>query len=454
MLPHMRMVAILGRPNVGKSALFNRLAGRTISIVHDQPGVTRDRIYAVCRLGQAPFEVVDTGGIGAEPDPHFSESAREAALAAADGADALVLVVDVMAGLMPVDQELARRLRALGKPLIIAANKADHPRLDDAAAEFAVLGIDPIVPVSAAHGRGVAALVAHIEKILPTEEETPPITEPPRLAIVGRPNVGKSSLLNALLGQPRAIVSDIPGTTRDALDTLWESGSHRYILCDTAGIRHRSKHRTSVEVFSVMRSERAIRRADLCVLVLDASQGVTAQDKKIAGLIQKAGKGCLIVLNKWDLVTGAGQARSELLREHMARVREGLFFLPYAPVVIGSALTGASLRRILSALEKIRQHGRRRVGTGELNRLLQRAQIRQPPPSRGSRRLKIFYATQVVAPESRPFAPPVFLLFVNDPRLMTTAYRHYLEARLRERYEFPGLPLVLRLRGRADQVPK
>jgi GTP-binding protein len=443
----MRTAAIIGRPNVGKSALFNRLAGRMISIVHDQPGVTRDRLAATCRLGRRPFEIVDTGGIGAEPDADFAEATRDAAQVALEGADVLLLVVDAQSGLTPLDADLARQLRASGKPLVLVVNKVDHTGVEPAAAEFSRLGIPEVLAVSAAHGRGISDLVEAVERELPEAEgmDIEGSVEPPKLAFVGRPNVGKSSLVNAVLGQKRAIVSEIAGTTRDAVDVRLERGGQTFILCDTAGIRHRSKHNTSVEVFSVMRSEKTIERADLCLLVLDATQGVTAQDKKIAGLIQKAGKAALLVLNKWDLVA---EASPEAYREHLARIHADLFFLTHAPVVILSARTGENLRRLFTSIEKIRQHAQRRVGTGELNRLLRAAVERQPPPMRGSRRLKVLYSTQLAPREPRPFAPPAFLMFVNDSRLVPASYVNYLVARLRDAYEFPGLPITLRFRGR------
>ena len=443
----MRSVAIVGRPNVGKSALFNRLAGRKIAIVHDQPGVTRDRIVAVCRFGLVPFEIVDTGGIGASPDPDFAEQTHAAAQIAIESADVLLFVVDGQSGATPLDLELAQRLGRWRQRVILAVNKVDIPKHEDFIVDFAQLGFSKTLGVSAAHGRGVTELVHAIESLLPTEESiTPP--DAPKLAFVGRPNVGKSSLVNAILGDQRSVVSEISGTTRDAIDTAGEWNGHRFVFCDTAGIRHRSKHDSSVEVFSVMRSERAIERADLCVLVLDAAAGILTQDKKIAGLIQKAGKACIIALNKWDLVQSQVGLEAGLLQEHLARVRENLFFLDYAPVVALSAKTRGKMNRLFTTIEKIRQHATRRTGTGELNRFLRAVMERQPPPFRGNRRFKLLYATQVLPEKPDPFQPPVFLLFVNDARLLPESYLNYLRARLRERWEFPGLPMFLRLRGR------
>ncbi len=444
----MRNVAIVGRPNVGKSALFNRLAGRKISIVHDQPGVTRDRITAICRLGAAPFEIVDTGGIGADPDPDFARPTQEAAEIAIESSDVLLFVVDGQDGATPLDLELADKLRSSCRPTILVVNKVDAPEHDVFPADFARLGFFQTLGVSAAHGRGIADLVEAIEDLLPATKDDYAPLEAPRLAFVGRPNVGKSSLINTILDSRRTIVSHIPGTTRDAVDIACERDGGRFILCDTAGIRHRSKHNASVEVFSVMRAEDAIKRADLCVLVIDATSGVTAQDKKIAGLIQKARKAALVALNKWDLVSPPGQSDSELLRKHVGRAREKLFFLDYAPVVVLSARTGGNLRRLFMMIEKIRQHATRRTGTGELNRLLRAVMERQPPPLHGKRRFKLLYATQLAPVSPTPFQVPEFLLFVNDPRLLPENYMNFLQARLREKWEYPGLPILLRQRGR------
>lgn len=443
----MHSVAIVGRPNVGKSALFNRLAGRMISIVHDQPGVTRDRIVAICRLGRVPFEIVDTGGIGADPDPDFAEPTQQAAEIAIESAGVLLFVVDGQTGLTPLDRDLAGKLRHSGRPVILVVNKVDVPAHEEFIVDFTRLGFDRILGVSAAHGRGIQDLVSAVDEYLP-EGSDEAAEAPPRIALVGRPNVGKSSLTNSILDDLRAIVSDIPGTTRDALDVLCEREGARFILCDTAGIRHRSKHSTSVEVFSVMRSEDTIKRSDICVLVIDATMGVTAQDKKIAGLIQKARRACIIALNKWDLISEPGMSEAELLREHTARIREELFFLDYAPVVILSARTGENIRRLFTTIEKIRQHATRRVGTGELNRLLRAVMEKQQPPIRGNRRFKLLYATQVAGGSDAPFRPPQFVLFVNDPGLLPDSYLNYLTARLREKWQFPGLPVLIKQRGR------
>lgn len=446
----MRHVAIIGRPNVGKSALFNRLAGRRISIVHDQPGVTRDRIGAVCNLGSEPFEITDTGGIGSEPDPDFAESTRDGAFIAMEASDAILFVVDSIDGLTPLDADLASTIRASAKPVILVVNKVDTEGHESRSFEFARLGFEHSCTVSAAHGRGISHLVDLIDFLVPPGgvDETFSENDPPKLALVGRPNVGKSSLLNAILDDKRSTVSEIAGTTRDTIDVLAEREGQQYILCDTAGIRHRSRHNTSVEVFSVMRSEQTIRRADINILVIDATSGVTTQDKKIAGLIQKAKKPAIIVLNKWDLVAKGREKDAELLREHTARIREELFFLDYAPVIILSALTGENVRRLFTMVEKVRQHATRRAGTGELNRILKAAMERQPPPTRGNRRFKVLYVTQAKESSRAAIQPPLFVLFVNDPKLIPESYVNYLCARLRDKWEFPGLPILMRLRGR------
>ena len=342
----MKKAVLVGRPNVGKSALFNRLAGRRISIVHDQPGVTRDRIEAVCKLGHAPFGIIDTGGIGAAPDPDFAEATHRAADDALEDADIVLFVVDGQEGLLPLDTELAAKLRRASRPVVLVVNKLDHAKHDDLEAEFLQLGFPRAVGVSAVHGRGTDDLLSAVADAFGAGEEETEVPEakiPPRIVIIGRPNVGKSSLTNALLGRQRAIVSEIAGTTRDSLEVPCELGGHTYLLLDTAGIRHRSKHNTSVEVFSVMRSEEAIRMADVCVLVIDAQVGVTEQDKRIAGLVQKARKAVVVAVNKADLLEADSHNRDGL-KEQLATWQSQLFFLPYAPMVLLSAKTGESLQ--------------------------------------------------------------------------------------------------------------
>jgi GTP-binding protein len=470
-------VAIVGRPNVGKSALFNRLAGRKISIVHDQPGITRDRLVALsdARYG-TPFEVIDTGGIGAEADGSFSARVQLEAEIALAAADVILLVVDGRAGVTPVDQALVQRLRRAAKPVLLVINKIDEEMHTPLEAEFARLGFQEVYGVSAAHGRGLPELVGAISDHLGrrTAADGAPLEDAdvieghgegdaapdgaelraPRLALVGRPNVGKSSLTNAILGQDRTIVSEIAGTTRDAVDVQCVFQDKAYVLIDTAGIRHRGKRDNSAEIFSVMRSEESIRRADLCILVIDASAGVTAQDRQIAGLIQRANKPCVVAVNKWDLLVppegtraGVRAFREEWLREAQAQ----LFFMAHVPLIALSALRGEQVGRLFTLIEKVRRAALETIGTGPLNRLLRAAMELQPPPLRANKRFKLLYATQLGDKRDAPIPVPAFLLFVNDPALLVDTYRKYLENQIRETFPLPGLPIFFKLRGREPQ---
>lgn len=449
----MRRVAIVGRPNVGKSSLFNRLMGQRVAIVHDQPGVTRDRLAGVCKTGSVPFEIIDTGGIGDAPDPDFAEATHVAAQAAIASADLLLFVVDGRAGLTPLDRELAAMLRAGGRDLVLIINKIDQEMHESFSSDFFQLGFPQVMTVSAAHGRGTHNLLTLIcEKLGGIDEEMLSDEEAsPRLAIVGRPNVGKSSLLNRLLGEERSIVSSIAGTTRDALDVKCELGGEPYVLVDTAGLRHRSRLDTSVEIFSAMRSEEAIRRADAGLLVVDAQSGVTAQDKRIAGMLQESNKACIILLNKWDLIRKEDGGRVSQ-GEQAEVIRKDLFFLDYAPVVCISAKTGQGFSRIFTALKSVRKEAETRIGTGELNRFFRDLFELHPPPSRSGKRFKLLYATQVVSEVHRLFAPPEFLLFVNDEKLIADSYREYLFNQFRQRWPYPGLPIRLRLKSRESRA--
>ncbi len=444
-----RQVAIVGRPNVGKSALFNRLVGRNIAIVHDQPGITRDRISAPSRHGD--FVLWDTGGIGGAGESELVQEVRAAADAAMREAELILLVVDAQQGLTPIDQELARMLRRSQRPVLLVINKIDHPKHQNLEADFQRLGFTSLT-ISAAHGQGIDSLVKAIEAGLPQSEAKDPdsaVAQPLSLAIVGRPNVGKSSLINAILSDRRAIVSGLPGTTRDAVDIMYRRGQDEFLLIDTAGIRPRGKHSSSVEVFSVMRSERTIRRANLCVLVIDATIGVTAQDKKIAALMQKAHKPSLLVVNKWDLVRPDRGAK-ETLAKLIAETRERLFFLPFAPILVASALTGENVDRLFSAIRKIRRAAREHLGTGVLNRLLRAAFAANPPPMVANQRLKLYYATQARGQTEAALPTPEFVLFVNNPQLLGESYERYLEAQIRAAQPFAGLPLMLDFRPRSD----
>jgi len=469
-------VAIVGRPNVGKSALFNRLVGRKIAIVHDQPGITRDRISAICDRGARPFTVWDTGGMAVPKSrDELSVQVHRAAEQALGESDILLLVVDAKEGLSPVDEELARVLRKLQKPILLVINKIDNEKHEPLAAEFDALGFEPSFSISAEHDRGISDLLGEIERRLPSPPHDSRVTshEPLAVAIVGRPNVGKSSLINSIVRGERAIVSELSGTTRDAVDILYERDWRKFVFIDTAGIRRRGKQSSSVEVFSVMRAERSIRRADLCVLIVDLTMGITAQDKRIAGLIQKARKPAIVVLNKWDLVKPRRREKGAA-RQLVEEAREIIFFLEYAPALITSALTGENIEKLFSLIETIQLAARQRIGTGVLNRLLRQAFEANPPPMVKGRRLKLFYATQTSrkqghvleggAPATSPTAmlertrgssllqPPEFVLFVNDPSLMAETYRRYLEARVRKTEPYPGLPIILTLRPRTGNV--
>jgi GTPase len=450
-------VAIVGRPNVGKSALFNRLAGRQIAIVHDQPGITRDRISALCTRGEKPFTVWDTGGVGGAGESELSAQVQGAVEEAMRDSDVLLFVVDAKQGLSPIDEELARMLRRSRKPIVVAINKIDHDKHDDLATDFASLGFDHAVSISAAHGRGISELLEEINELLPSPSEThQPSTinhQPLAIAIVGRPNAGKSSLINSVLQSERAIVSALPGTTRDSVDISYERDNQQFLFIDTAGMRQRSKHSTSVEVFSVMRAERSIRRADLSVLIVDVTAGVTAQDKKIASLIQKAQKASIVVANKFDLVKPKHGAKTTV-DEIVDLTRERLFFVDYAPVLVASALTGEHVDKLFRLIEKVRCAAQAHIGTGVLNRQLQRATAANPPPMVSGRRLKIFYAAQASGEEDRQFQAPEFVLFVNDPKLLGDTYRRYLTARIREIQPYPGLPIILRARPRSSSPRK
>src|SRR5437773_7480251 len=375
-------VAIVGRPNVGKSALFNCLIGRKIAIVHDQPGITRDRISAVCIRGTQPFVVWDTGGVAGKGESELPSQVRHAAEEAIHDSDLLLFLVDAKQGLSPLDQELAQMLRKSQKPVVLVINKIDTEQHENLAFDFASLGFSESLSISAAHGRGISELIETIDQLLPSPSTTDqsPVTSHQSLsiAIIGRPNVGKSSLINSIVRSERAIVSELPGTTRDAIDISYERNGQQFLFIDTAGIRRRGKHSSSVEVFSVMRAARSIRRADLCILIVDLTMGVTAQDKRIAGLIQKARKAALVVLNKWDLIKpkrNEKQTMSQLVGE----TRSGIFFLDYAPVLIASALTGENIDNLFALIQKVKRAAWKRIGTGVLNRLLLEAFVSNSP---------------------------------------------------------------------------
>src|SRR5213082_208098 len=475
---NMPSVAIIGRPNVGKSALFNRLVGRKIAIVHDQPGITRDRIAAICSRGEQPFTLWDTGGIFGAGEKELTVQVRQTAEGALRESDLLLFVVDGKGGLSPIDSDLARTLRKSLKPIVLVVNKIDDEKHESLAAEFDALGFEQIVSISAEHNRGISDLLGAVDQLLPSPAQSvsqPPLVTPERseggtlnsqplaIAIIGRPNVGKSSLINAIVQSERAIVSELPGTTRDSVDISYQCDGRRFLFIDTAGIRRRGKLSSSVEVFSVMRAERSIRRADLCVLIVDLTMGVTAQDKRIAGLIQKARKAAIVVLNKWDLVKPKRGER-QAIRELVDRSRERIFFLDYAPVLIASARTGENVDRLFGLIGKIESASATRIGTGVLNRLMRAAFAASPPPMVKARRLKLFYAAQAAGTPDRlakgrirhgeHLQPPEFVLFVNDPRLLSQSYARYLKARIRDAQPYVGLPIILTLRPRTETLRK
>ncbi len=456
-------IAIVGRPNVGKSALFNRIAGRRIAIVHGQPGITRDRISAKCGIGGKTFRLWDTGGIVGAGETQLTGDVRAAAELAMKESDLILFVVDGQDGLNPMDRELARLLRKLHKPVLLLVNKIDDPKHQPRADEFSALGFENIFPISAAHGQGIPEVLEKIDSFLPASPSnhqtslravgstnwSANLKHPIAVAILGRPNAGKSSLINALLRDPRTIVNEIPGTTRDAVDIEYEREDKRYLFIDTAGIRARSKHSSSVEVFSVMRAEKTITRADICVLVIDAAEGIKAQDRRIAALIQKARKACVIALNKWDLVR-TNRKQRQTMEDAIANARTELFFIDYAPVLVTSALTGEHANRIFKMIERIRRAAHAHIGTGKLNRALRAAFAANPPPMAKGKRLKLFYATQSSGDQSREFAPPEIVLFVNSPRLLAQPFARFLAAKIRELEPYPGLPILLTCRARTS----
>ena len=479
------LIAIVGRPNVGKSALFNRIVGKRIAIVHDQPGVTRDRVTAEAEWHGHTFTLADTGGLGLLRGEKTNDVIIKAALEqvelAIEAASVIVLVTNVQEGVVPLDREVAARLRKSGKPVLVAANKADTARAEKDADEFAELGFDKIFPVSAIHGNGIEDLMNAAVALLPQSDEwqvtsdtnapagvaekiMSPVTRhlsPLKLAIVGRPNVGKSSIINALTQSSRVVVSPIPGTTRDAIDVPFEvetdGARQKYILIDTAGMRKTRRVDNSIEFFSVQRAEDSIVRCDIVILVLDAEAGITEQDKKVADVIVANRKACIVAVNKWDLVVESvrlareeeigrrkqkdrreGQAGElSTLGEFGAWVQEKLFFLDYAPVIFTSATSGFNLDRLLEAVRYVAAQLQQKIPTAILNRTLHDAVERRQPVSAVGHRLKFFYATQVKQ------APPTFLLFVNRDELFSGPYKKYLANELRRAFGYEGCPIVL-----------
>jgi GTP-binding protein len=439
-----RIVAIVGRPNVGKSAIFNRLAGRRIAIVHEESGVTRDRLVQEVAWGAERFLLVDTGGLAAAGGKavrdEISAGIRTQVEAALSDAAAVLLVVDVAQGLAPLDVEVARLVRSRGGAVVVVANKADNPERDDAASVFDALGF-PVFPVSALHGRGFDPLMARALSLLP-QEPNPTVEHPLRVAVVGRPNAGKSSYINRLLRQERVIVSETPGTTRDSVSVPFTVGrgeqARHYLLVDTAGLRRAAKVVSAVERFGQFRAEESIGRADVAVLVLDAAQGPSAQDKRIGALIADRRRGCVVLVNKWDLAHGLTQ------REYGEAVVREMPFLRHCPLVFASSMTGYNIRRTVEAIDHVAAQVQADLPTGVLNRALVDAYRQVAPPASGGKPLKIFYATQVGK------APLRIRVFVNDPRRVVPAYRDYLVRIVRERFGLEGAPVLLDFRARRE----
>ena len=437
------LVAIVGRPNVGKSMLFNKLTGRRTSIVEDTPGVTRDRIYGDCEWCGRTFSLVDTGGIEPNNDSDMLRFMRRQAEIGIELADAIIMVVDVRSGVTAADEDVATMLRKSGKPVALAVNKCDSiGPVNPDVYEFYSLGIGDLFETSAVHGHGTGDLLDWVLQNIPEDdgqEETDGIIN---VAIVGKPNVGKSSLLNRILGEERVIVSNVAGTTRDAIDSYFENSTGKYCFIDTAGMRRKSKVDDVIEKYSNMRSVSAIDRADVCLILIDANEGVTEQDTKIAGLVHEAGKAAIIVVNKWDAVENK---ETNTMRDMETQVRQGLSYMLYAPVIFLSALTGARVSGLFQMIQEVYKQNTSRITTGNLNAVLADATARVQPPTDKGRRLKIYYMTQAGT------KPPHFVIFCNDARLFHFSYQRYLENQIREVFGLQGTPIRITIRQKGDK---
>ncbi len=437
------LVAIVGRPNVGKSMLFNKLTGQRTSIVEDTPGVTRDRIYGTCEWCGRTFSLVDTGGIEPGTDSDMLKFMRRQAEIGIELADAIIMVADVRSGVTAADQDVATMLRKSGKPVALAVNKCDSTGLvNPDAFEFYSLGIGDLFETSAVHGHGTGDLLDWVLENIPDTENEEEDDDVIKVAIVGKPNVGKSSLLNRILGEERVIVSNVAGTTRDAIDSYFENETGKYCFIDTAGMRRKSKVDDAIEKYSNMRSISAIDRADVCLILVDANDGVTEQDTKIAGLVHEAGKAAIIVVNKWDAVE---DKETNTMRDMEAKVRSGLSYMLYAPVLFISALTGARVDKLFQLIQDVHAQNTMRITTGALNSVLADATARVQPPTDKGRRLKIYYMTQAST------KPPHFVIFCNDARLFHFSYQRYLENQIREVFGLQGTPVRITIRQKGDK---
>ena len=436
------VVAIVGRPNVGKSTLFNALAGEKISIVKDTPGVTRDRIYADVEWLDKSFTLIDTGSIKPESSDIILSQMREQAQIAIDTADVIIFITDVRQGLVDSDAKVADMLRRSKKPVILVVNKVDSvQKYMMEVYEFYNLGIGDPIPISAANRMGLGDMLDEVIKEFPEEAEVQEDSDIPKIAVVGKPNVGKSSLINKLLGEERVIVSDIAGTTRDAVDTKVSWQGRDYIFIDTAGLRRKGKVKEDIERYSVIRTVTAVERADVVVIVIDATEGVTEQDAKIAGIAHEKGKGVIIAVNKWDAI----EKNDKTIYKHTNRIREVLAYMPYAEIVFISAKTGLRIPKMFETIDAVIENQTLRVQTGVLNEILSEAVALQQPPSDRGKRLKIYYMTQIGV------KPPTFVIFVNDKELMHFSYTRYLENKIRDAFGFRGTSLKFYIRERGEK---